>query len=63
LAVQIPVPMTNGSGCLSGPVLGPVPGWTGWTGRSGPVFKTLVCTNFCCLKNGFNFFLIGLHYI
>jgi hypothetical protein len=27
---------------LSGPVTGPVPGPTGRTGRSGPVFKTLV---------------------
>ena len=28
-----------------GPELWPVDGWTGWTGRSGPVFKTLDITH------------------
>jgi hypothetical protein len=35
---------TNGSVLLSGPVLCPVSGPTGWTGRSGLVFTTLSAT-------------------
>ena len=37
-----PVLTTTGFVVETGPAWGPVPGWTGPTGRSGPVFSSLV---------------------
>ncbi|MCI12320.1 hypothetical protein A2U01_0033424, partial [Trifolium medium] len=42
-AVFLPVLRTNGFYGLPGPDWVPVSGSTGSTGRSGPVFKTLLC--------------------
>ena len=56
---------TNGFEQVTGPEGGPVPGSTGPTGRSGPVFRTMVWSALAgvvgCIEQFFRYHFLGCH--